>query len=441
MTNQTNSVPAADVRSKKRVAWASAVGTSVEWYDYHVYSLAAALVIGKLFFPEASPLAGTMAAFGTFAVGFIARPLGGILAGHLADRIGRKKVMVMTLTLMGVATMLIGLLPTYNQIGVAAPILLVLLRLLQGLSAGGEWGSAALMAVEHAPAEKRGKFGNFVQLGTPAGMFLANVIILAVTFSLSNDQFEVWGWRVPFLLSAVMVGIGYFIRAKVEESPVFQDLERTAKDVKIPMVELFKTQKKRIVLAILSFVGSNAIGYIFLAYIISYGTAQVGLSRNFMLTVLLIGCSTWFVSMIYFAGLSDRIGRIKVYVIGYSLFILWAFPFFMFFNTGDLGLIILGVVILSFGLAATYGPQAALFAELFPAGIRASGASLSYALGACISGGFAPLIATALFGATGTVYAVSGFMVAISLVSLGATLGMRSFRSSFAAATDPVKAL
>lgn len=441
MSQRIDTAPVADIRSKKRVAWASAIGTSVEWYDYHVYSLAAALVIGKLFFPEVSPLAGTMAAFATFAVGFIARPLGGILAGHLSDRIGRKKVMVMTLTLMGVATMLIGLLPTYNQIGVAAPILLVALRLLQGLSAGGEWGSAALMAVEHAPAEKRGVFGNFVQLGTPAGMFLANVIILAVTFSLTNDQFETWGWRVPFLLSAVMVGVGYFIRAKVEESPVFQELSKSTEVTKMPLVELFRTHKKRVLLALLSFVGSNAVGYIFLAYITSYGTRQLGLSRNTMLSVLLIGCATWFVSMVYFARLSDRIGRLKVYAIGYGIFILWSIPFFMLFNTANFALIVLGVVVLTFGLAATYGPQAALFAELFPAGVRASGASLSYAIGACISGGFAPLIATALFSATGTVYSVSIFMIAICIVSMGATLGMRGIRSSFASPTDPVRSL
>ncbi|NKX52373.1 MHS family MFS transporter, partial [Arthrobacter deserti] len=213
----TAAVAAVDDRQKKRVALASAVGTSVEWYDYHDYSIASALVIGKLSFPEISPLAGTMAAFATFAVGFIARPLGGTLAGHLGDKIGRKKVMVLTLTLMGVATMLIGLLPTYAQIGAAAPVMLVVLRLLQGLSAGGEWGSAALMAVEHAPADQRGRFGNYVQLGTPAGMFLANVVILGATFMLAEDQFQAWGWRIPFLLSAVMVVVGFVIRAKVDE--------------------------------------------------------------------------------------------------------------------------------------------------------------------------------------------------------------------------------
>lgn len=435
MQTQTNTTAAGiDNRQKKRVALASAVGTSVEWYDYHVYSIASALVIGKLFFPEISPLAGTMAAFATFAVGFIARPLGGILAGHLADRIGRKKVMVITLTLMGAATMLIGMLPTYAQIGAAAPVLLVVLRLLQGLSAGGEWGSASLMAVEHAPANQRGRFGNYVQLGTPAGMFLANVVILGATFMLAEDQFEAWGWRVPFLLSAVMVVIGFVIRAKVDESPVFQALEKNSTLEKIPLAELLRTHKTRVFLAVLSFIGNNAVGYIFLAFMTAYGTTTLGLARNTMLNVMLAGCVTWFASMIYFANLSDRIGRHKVYFLGYGILAVWAIPFFALFNTANVGLILLAVMVLTFGLAATYGPQAALFAELFPARVRASGVSLAYAVGACLGGGFSPLIATALFGATGTVYAVSAFMIVFSVISFVAIAALRRIPNSFAAA-------
>lgn len=425
-----------DDKQKKRVALASAVGTSVEWYDYHVYSIASALVIGKLFFPDISPMAGTMAAFATFAVGFIARPLGGILAGHLGDKIGRKKVMVITLTLMGAATMLIGLLPTYAQIGVAAPILLVILRLLQGLSAGGEWGSAALMAVEHAPANKRGLFGNYVQLGTPTGMFLANVIILGATFMLADDQFEAWGWRIPFLLSALMVIFGFVVRMKVDESPVFQALEETSSLERIPLAELMRSNKSRVVLAVLSFLGNNAVGYIFLAFITSYGTSVLGMERNFMLNVLLIGCATWFFTMIFFARLSDTIGRRKVYYIGYGILIAWAFPFFALFNTANPVMVILAVMILTLGLAATYGPQAALFAELFPARLRASGVSLSYALGACLGGGFTPLIATALLGATGTVFSVSVFMVIMCALSVIGVVGMRRIPNSFSTISE-----
>lgn len=420
-----------DDKQKKRVALASAVGTSVEWYDYHVYSIASALVIGKLFFPDISPLAGTMAAFATFAVGFIARPVGGILAGHLADKIGRKKVMVITLTLMGAATMFIGMLPTYAQIGVAAPILLVVLRLLQGLSAGGEWGSAALMAVEHAPANKRGLFGNYVQLGTPVGMFLANAIILGATFMLADDQFEAWGWRIPFLLSALMVIFGFVVRMKVDESPVFQALEQSSSLERTPLAELMRSNKSRVVLATLSFLGTNALGYIFLAFITSYGTSALGLDRNFMLNVLLTGCLTWFGSMIFFARLSDTIGRRKVYYIGYGILIIWSFPFFALFNTANAALVILAVVVLTLGLAATYGPQAALFAELFPARLRASGVSLAYAVGACLGGGFTPLIATALLGATGTVFSVSAFMVIVCALSVVGVVGMRNVPNSF----------
>jgi metabolite-proton symporter len=433
-TQSTAAVVTVDDNQKKRVALASAVGTSVEWYDYHVYSIASALVIGKLFFPEISPLAGTMAAFATFAIGFIARPLGGILAGHLGDRIGRKKVMVITLTLMGAATMLIGLLPTYEQIGVAAPVLLVMLRLLQGLSAGGEWGSAALMAVEHAPAGQRGRFGNYVQLGTPAGMFLANIVILGATFMLADDQFQAWGWRIPFLLSALMVVVGFVIRVKVDESPVFQALEQDSTLERVPFAELLRNHKARVVLAVLSFIGNNAVGYIFLAFMTAYGTTTLGLARNTMLNVMLAGCVTWFASMIYFARLSDRIGRHKVYFLGYGILAVWAVPFFVLFNTANVGLILPAVVVLTFGLAATYGPQAALFAELFPARVRASGVSLSYAVGACLGGGFSPLIATALFGATGTVYAVAVFMIAFSLISLASIAAMRKIPDSFALA-------
>lgn len=418
-------------RARRRVAWASAVGTSVEWYDYHVYSIAAALVIGRLFFPETSAIAATMAAFATFAIGFVARPLGGILAGHLGDRIGRKKVMLIALVLMGVSTTLIGLLPTYAQIGAAAPVLLVALRLLQGLSAGGEWGGAALLAVEHAPEGKRGVFGNFVQLGTPTGMFLANVVILGATFALDDEQFEAWGWRVPFLLSSVMVLIGYVIRIKVEESPVFQAMAADASLERAPLLGLLRTAPLRLVLAVLTFLGNNAVGYIFLAFMTSYGTTQLGIERNVMLQMLLVGCVSWFVAMLLFTRLSDRIGRRRTYLIGYGILIAWAVPFFALLDTAQPLLVGVAVVVLTLGLAATYGPQAALFAELFPAPVRTSGVSLSYAIGACVGGGFSPLIATALLGATGTAFAVSAFMIALCVVSSIATIALGRYRSSF----------
>jgi metabolite-proton symporter len=424
-------VPAPSPGMYRRVALASAVGTSIEWYDYHVYSVASALVIGRLFFTEMDPFTATLAAFATFAIGFIARPLGGVLAGHLGDRIGRKQVMVLTLTMMGAATTLIGLLPTYAQAGVWAPVLLVALRLLQGLSAGGEWGGAALMAVEHAPAGRRGVFGNFVQLGTPTGMFLANSVILLLVAVMPQDAFESWGWRVPFLLSVVMVVIGFIIRRAVEESPSFRAVRAAERTARLPVVDVVRRYPGRIALAIASFVGNNAVGYLFLAYLPSYGTGTLGLSRGFMLAVLLVGCVSWFVSMIAFATWSDRIGRHAVYLLGYGFIAVWAFPFFALMQTGEPALVVVAVVVLTLGLAATYGPQAALFAELFPAEVRTSGASLSYALGAALSGGIAPLVATALQGWTGTVYSVSLFMIGFAAVSSAAVLAMRRIPSSF----------
>ncbi|OZM76791.1 MFS transporter [Pseudonocardia sp. MH-G8] len=424
-------VPAPSSRMHRKVALASAVGTSIEWYDYHVYSVASALVIGRLFFTEMDPYTATLAAFATFAIGFVARPLGGVLAGHLGDRVGRKQVMVLTLSAMGAATTLIGLLPTYAQIGVWAPVLLVALRLLQGLSAGGEWGGAALMAVEHAPAGRRGVFGNFVQLGTPAGMFLANSVMLLLVAVMPQDAFESWGWRVPFLLSVVMVVIGFVIRRAVEESPSFRSVRAAERTARLPVVDVVRRYPGRIALAIASFVGNNAVGYLFLAFLPSYGTGTLGLSRGFMLAVLLVGCVSWFAAMIGFAAWSDRIGRHAVYLTGYGIIAVWAFPFFALLRTGEASLVVVAVVVLTLGLAATYGPQAALFAELFPAEVRTSGASLSYALGAALSGGIAPLVATALQGWTGTVYSVSVFMIGFAALSSAAVLALRRIPSSF----------
>ena len=427
----TPAVPAPNPRMYRRVALASAVGTSIEWYDYHVYSVASALVIGRLFFTEMDPFTATLAAFATFSVGFVARPLGGIVAGHLGDRIGRKQVMVLTLTMMGSATAMIGLLPTYAQIGIWAPVLLVALRLLQGLSAGGEWGGAALMAVEHAPSGRRGVFGNFVQLGTPTGMFLANSVILLPVPAMPQEAFESWGWRIPFLLSVVMVVVRFVIRRAVEESPSFRAVRAAENTTRLPVVDVLRRYPGRVALAIASFVGNNAVGYLFLAYLPSYGTATLGFSRGFMLGVLLVGCVSWFAAMIAFAVWSDRVGRHTVYLVGYGCIALWAVPFFALLNTGVPALVIIAVVVLTLGLAATYGPQAALFAEIFPPEVRTSGASLSYALGAALSGGIAPLVATALQGWTGTVYSVSLFMIGFSVFSSAAVLALRRIPSSF----------
>ncbi|MQA07790.1 MAG: MFS transporter [Pseudonocardiaceae bacterium] len=426
------------LRHKRRVVAASAIGTSIEWYDYHVYSLASALVIGKLFFPEFSPLAGTLAAFATFGVGFIARPFGGVLAGHFGDRIGRKKMLMVTLLTMGFATVGIGLLPTFDTIGAAAPVLLVVLRLLQGLSAGGEWGGAALMTVEHAPPRRRGVFGCFTQLGTPAGMLVANLVMLLVTASMPEEQFEAWGWRLPFLLGVVMVVVGFYIRRRVEESPAFKQVQRTGTQARLPVIEVLRSNPKHVLLGTLSFVGNNAMGYLFLAYLLNYTTETLGMGQSSVLTVMLLGMAWWLVTMFFFAAWSDRVGRKPVYLAGYALLVVWAVPYWLLVDTGSVGWLMLAVAVLVMGLSATYGPQAALFAEMFPSRVRYSGASLAYALGAVFGGGFAPFIAAALYGGLGTSLAVAGYMILFGLISFVAVLAIRLPSGGSLDAEDPI---
>ncbi|MGH3611540.1 MAG: MFS transporter [Pseudonocardia sp.] len=417
-----------DARQLRRVAAASAIGTTIEWYDYFIYSTAAALIFGSQFFSALSPVSGTLAAFATLGAGFLARPVGGVLWGHFGDRIGRKAMLVGSLVLMGVATVGIGLLPTYEQIGIWAPVLLVALRLLQGLSAGGEWGGAALMAVEHAPPGRRGLYGSFSQIGVPAGLILAQLAFFAVGNALTAEQFADWGWRLPFLFSILLVGVGLVIRLRVEESPVFRTLASQAARSSRPIVDVFRERPRELLLASGSFIANTAVGYVFLAYLLSYGTTVLGLGRNLMLVVVIIGSVTWLVSIVVSAAWSDGVGRKPIYLVGSVLLVAWAAPFFLLVDTRDPALLVLAVVVLTIGLGASYGPQAALFAEMFEAQYRYSGVSFSYAVGAVLGGGFAPLIATALYTATGTSLSVSAYMIVVGLVSLAAVAAIRETR-------------
>jgi metabolite-proton symporter len=421
MSTETERIDPAQLR---RVAVASAVGTTIEWYDYFIYSTAAALIFGSQFFSALSPASGTLAAFATLGAGFLARPLGGVLWGHFGDRIGRKAMLVASLLVMGLATVGVGLLPTYDQVGLLAPVLLLILRLLQGLSAGGEWGGAALMAVEHAPAAQRGRYGSFSQIGVPAGLILAQLVFVLVGNALSDEQFASWGWRVPFLLSIVLIGVGLYVRLSVEESPVFRELRAQRARSASPIVEVFRERPRALVVASLSFIANTAIGYVFLAYLLSYGTSVLEVSRNLMLLVVIIGSVSWLVSIVVAAVWSDRIGRRPVYLVGSVLLVLWSVPFFLLIDTRNGALMVIAVVVLTIGLGASYGPQSALFAELFEARYRYSGASFSYAVGAVLGGGFAPLIATALQTSTGTSLSVSAYMIAVGLVSLVAVWAM-----------------
>jgi metabolite-proton symporter len=403
--------------SVRRVAMASLIGTTIEWYDFFIYGTAAALVLPQLFFPEFSPLAGTLAAFSTFAVGFFARPVGGVVFGHFGDKLGRKSMLIFSLLIMGIATILIGLLPTFAQIGVFAPVLLVVLRFVQGLAVGGEWGGAALMSVEHAPRGKRGFYGSFPQVGVPVGVILSNLVFLAVAGTLSEEQFLSWGWRVPFLLSIVLVGVGLYIRLRIMESPLFVRVKQTRSEARMPVVDVFRTYPKEVALAAGAFIANNAIGYIIFAYILAYGTQILGLDRSTMLLLVLITVTVQVPALVVFAALSDRIGRRKVVLGGAALAGLWALPFFWLIDTASAGLILLALVAMILFVSAMYGPQAALFAEMFGTRVRYTGASTGYALGAILGGGFAPIIATALYAAYGTSLAISIYLAVLCVIS------------------------
>ncbi|WP_329047440.1 MHS family MFS transporter [Amycolatopsis sp. NBC_01488] len=412
-------------RRLRRVVAASLVGTTIEWYDFFVYASAAGLVFSKQFFPALDSTAALLASFATFGVSIAARPVGGVIAGHLGDRFGRKGVLVATLVLMGLSTVGVGLLPGYDAIGIAAPVLLVLLRLLQGLSAGGEWGGAALMAVEHAPPRRRGYFGSFPQIGVPIGLLLANLAFFTVSASTTKDQFQAWGWRIPFLLSVVLIGVGFFVRARVAESPVFTELQERRSRRSAPLKVLFRTSSRELIVAIGLFIANNLIGYILIAFITSYGTRTLKLSSTTMLLVSMVGAVAWGVFTLLAGRWSDTWGRRRTYLVGTLALALWTFPFFLLFDTRSVPLLLVAVVVLAFGLGLTYGPQAAAYAELFPAAIRYSGVSFAYAFGAVLGGGFAPLVATWLVGLTGTSLSVSAYMLVACLITLAAVLALR----------------
>ncbi len=413
---------------RRRVVFATDVGTTVEWYDFFIYATAVGLVFGKLFF---APLGANSAiiAFATVGVSFLFRPLGAFLAGHFGDKYGRKVVLMWTLILMGVSTALIGVLPTYQAIGLAAPIILVLLRILQGLSAGGEWGGAVLMAVEHAPRGRRGMFGASPQIGVPLGLLLASGVMALMAMIAPGDAFVQWGWRVPFLLSVVLILIGWYVRRRVEESPVFAELSARKEKARMPIVELFRKHSLLVLIAALVFAGNNAVGYMTTGgYIQGYATNPDGplaLDRGAVLWAVTASAVTWLLSTLFAGWVCDRIGRRTTYIVGWILQLAGVFALFPLVNTGSIGLLFLGLAILTIGLGFTYGPQAALYTELFPASIRFSGVSISYAIGAILGGAFAPTIATALVQATGSTMSVTWYLAGMTLIGLVATLLLR----------------
>lgn len=422
MGTTTTNTETMTTNSAMKPAIASLIGTAIEWYDYFIYGLAAAFVFGPLFFPEFSSTAGTMAAFATFAVGFLARPLGGIVMGHFGDRIGRKSMLVTSLMIMGVSTTCIGLLPTYDTIGVWAPILLVCLRFLQGFGVGGEWSGAVLMAVEHAPKGRKSLFGSFPQMGVPAGLILANLVYLCVTKTLSEDAFTSWGWRLPFLASAVLVTVGLVMRLKLEESPVFERVVKADEQQRMPIISVLRSHWRTVILIAGAFVGINAVAYIFMAYLLNYSTKILGFDRNLILTFNLIASVVWFAVTPYAAHLSDRFGNRKVLLLGSVSLTILAIALFPLINTEVTVVILFAMVAVALGMGIVYGPMAGLFSSLFPPPIRYSGTSLGYQVGSILGGGIAPTIATGLYAQWGsstpiTVYL--GFVTVLSLLCLG----------------------
>ena len=362
-----------------------------------------------------------MISFATIGISFLFRPLGAIVAGHLGDKIGRKKMLVFTLIMMGLSTSLIGILPTYAAIGVAAPILLIVLRILQGFSAGGEWGGAALMAVEHAPQGKRGLFGAFPQIGVPIGMILATFTLWVLTSSMSPEAFMEWGWRTPFLLSIVLIAVGYVIRKAVEESPIFEELLRRRKEASAPLELLFRKNTKQVALTAIIFIANNAAGYLLIAYFATYAVAVLGMERPPVLLATTLASFGWLIFTLWGGHLSDRLGRIRTFQIGYIALALWAVPMWFLIDTGNIVWYFVALFVMTFALGLSYGPQAALYAEMFPANVRYSGVSIGYALGAILGGAFAPLIAETLmnnFQASWTIGVYIALAAVISLIGV-----------------------
>jgi MHS family shikimate/dehydroshikimate transporter-like MFS transporter len=415
-------------RSIKAVVAASFIGTTIEWYDFFLYGTAAALVFDKLFFPDAEPLVGTLLAFSTYAVGFAARPLGGIVFGHFGDRIGRKSMLVLSLLIMGTATFLIGCLPTHSSIGILAPILLVILRFAQGIGVGGEWGGAVLMATEHAPKARRGFFGSWPQMGVPAGLLLSTLVFKLVEGSMTESSFESWGWRVPFLVSAILVIVGLVIRLKIMESPAFERVRETQTQAEKPIVDVVRKYPRDVFTAMGMRVAENGAFYILTVFTLAYGEDELGLDKDTMLNGVIIAAAIGLVTVPFWGWLSDRVGRKPLYLGGAIVTTLWAFPLFGLMNTAEPALIALGIVVgVNIGHDLMYGPQGAYFAELFGTRVRYSGASLGYQLASVFAGGFAPLIATALLAAGGWEL-VAAYVVVMGLISVVATLLARETR-------------
>jgi metabolite-proton symporter len=405
----------------RRVVLASFIGTTIEWYDFFLYGTAAALVFNRLFFPTLDPLAGTLSAYATYAVGFVARPLGGAIFGHFGDRIGRKKMLVWSLSLMGLASTLIGLTPTYSQIGIGAPILLTVLRFCQGIAAGGEWGGAVLLAVEHSAGERRGFHGAWPQMGTPAGLLLSTGAFAVTSSLLPEPAFLAWGWRIPFLLSIVLVAIGLFIRLRVMESPAFERLKDTRRESRAPLLDVFREHPREVLVGMGIRFAQNLVFYIYTVFVLSYGEKTLGYPRSVMLRGVMIASFLGLFATPFWSYLSDRVGRRPILLAGGIFLLAFSFPFFWLFERGPAFVPIAMILAMNIGHDMMYGPMAATLSELFGTHVRYSGASLVYQLTSVASGGVAPFIATLLLAKYG-VGAVAAYVAASCALTVFATI-------------------
>ena len=427
MSNPSNLENGRHQSNMRKVALTALAGTSIEWYDFFLYGAAAALVFPTVFFGEAEPATAYILSFLTFAAGFIARPVGGIIFGPFGDRVGRKKTLVMALLLMGVSSTLIGLLPPYAMIGVAAPILLTLLRFAQGLAIGGQWGGAMLLVTESAPDDKRGYYGAYAQAGAPVGVILANLAFIFTSALVSEEFFMTWGWRIPFLVSVILIGISMYIQLNLEDTKAFRELETSSKEkqeaetvtpiIRSPIIEAVRKYPRRIMLAAGAFLSVQVTFYILIAFLLAYGVASAEMSRDDMLAAVLIASAIMVPIQFVFSAYSDRHGRRGIFMLGAALTAVWAFAIFPLVDTGNFYLIILAIAGGLVFLAMMYGPQAAFFTELFSTEVRYSGATLGYQIGAILGGAFAPSIAALLWTDYDVIW-VSVYIAVASLLSL-----------------------
>lgn len=406
----------------RKIAVASVIGTTVEWYDLFLFATASALVFNKIFFPSFDALVGTMLAFGTFAAAYVARMAGAALFGHFGDRMGRKSMLLTSLLTMGAATFAIGLLPDYATIGIAAPILLLVLRVIQGLALGGEWGGAVLMVVEHSPKDKRGFYGSLVQVGVPGGTLIANLVFLIIAGIMPEEALLAWGWRIPFLASVILVAVGLYIRLTLEETPSFQAVKDAGAKAKMPLAELLRKYWKQVLLGALATISTGTAFNILVAFGLTYGKTKLGFSTNDMLIAVLAACAVGIIMLPVFGKLSDKFGRKPIIVGGIIAEIVVAFPLFWLMDTRSLAGVVFGYILLMTAFCANYGPIATFLAELFGSRVRYSGLSVAYMLAGLLGSAITPVVTTALLNATGQGSSVAWFMIGSAAVSLVALL-------------------